>query len=128
MEKLEKFLIKFIGAPYSSFDCWDITKLFYLDVMDIDFGIVTNYGIPGQDEEYRKKVSNIIEIHSSKFQKVDTPIFGDIILFKILGITSHIGVYIGEGKFLHSIREVGCAVEPVKKWEHRLEGYYRWRD
>lgn len=126
MEPLEKFLLRYIGVPYYTFDCWDITKLFYLEILDIDFGLMLDYGTPANDKTYRKKISKVIEMQKSKFVKVDTLEFGDIILFNILGITAHVGVYIGDKKFLHSIREVGCAVESLKKWERKIEGYYRW--
>lgn len=126
MKTIEQFLSSYIGTPYSKVDCWDVTKLFYREVLDINIGFVEDYGTPGNDETYRKKISNIVEIHKSKFVEVDTLCIGDIILFKILGIPAHVGIYIGEGKFIHSVRELGCAVESLKNWNRKVEGYFRW--
>lgn len=128
METLEQFIGDNVGIPYSAFDCWDITKLFYRKVLNIDLGISTGITTPGNDDKYRKQVSNIIEIHKSKFLEVDTPEIGDIILFNIYGITAHVGVYVGNKKFIHSLRETGCVVQPLKIWERKIEGYFRWQE
>lgn len=126
VKALETFLQQYIGRPYSQCDCWDITKLYYKEVLGIDITLVSDYGIPEDSEKYRKKISKIVEIHKCNFIKVDTLKIGDIILFNILGLPAHVGVYIGEKKFLHSIKEVGCTVEPLSKWERKVEGYFRW--
>ncbi len=121
-----KFLQTYLGKAYDGCDCWDITKLFYKEVLNIDIAFTTKYGVPGNDEGYRKKISKVIEINKCNFTKVDTLEIGDVILFNIFGITAHVGVYIGEKNFIHSIREVGCVVESLSKWQRKVEGYYRW--
>lgn len=117
---------EYIGQPYDECDCWDLVKLFYKDSFNREMPFETNYGAPGNDEAYRKKISKIVEIHSCHFEEVDTPKFGDIILFKILGLPAHVGIYLDKKTFLHSIRETGCCIEPMSKWENKIEGYYRW--
>lgn len=123
---ISKFLQKYLGKPYDECDCWEITKLFYKEELNINIPFETNYGVPGSDEKYRKKISKVVEMHRCDFKEVDTLEIGDIILFDILGTAAHVGVYIGENKFLHSIREVGCVVESLAKWKRKVKGYYRW--
>ena len=120
------FLHRYLGKPYSDCDCWDITKLFYKEVLGIDMSITTDYGIPGKDEAYREKISKVVEMNKCKFEEVETLEIGDIILFNILGVAAHVGVFIGDKKFVHSIREVGCVVESLSKWGGKVKGCYRW--
>lgn len=125
--KIDTFLKAYLGKPYDECDCWDITTLFYSEVLNIELNFVSDYGEPGYNDEYRNKVYDIINLHKSKFKKVDTPEIGDIILFNIFGITAHVGIYIGNSRFMHSIKELGCVVETLQsRWGNKVEGYYRW--
>lgn len=60
-----------------------------------------------------------------EFDKVEDPKFGDLILIKIKGIESHIAVYVGEGKMLHTSRATGSIVERIERWNPRIVGFYR---
>jgi cell wall-associated NlpC family hydrolase len=61
------------------------------------------------------------------FKKIDEKEiqFGDIILIKIFGVDSHIGVYLGEDRMLHTTLHSGCVIERVLRWKHLISGYYR---
>jgi cell wall-associated NlpC family hydrolase len=52
---------------------------------------------------------------------------GDLVFFNTLGPSfSHVGIYIGDGKFVHALNErVGVTTERMSKpyWAKRLEGY-----
>ena len=41
-------------------------------------------------------------------------------------MVNHIGVYIGEGKFIHTREKTGAVIELVESpaWKRRIEGYY----
>ncbi len=60
------------------------------------------------------------------FKKVEKPIPGDAILFKTDVI--HIGVYIGEGRFLHLSRTDGAVTTSLKSkpWCDSVRGYFRY--
>jgi cell wall-associated NlpC family hydrolase len=59
------------------------------------------------------------------FEPVSVPEFGDILLMKLLGFESHIGVYLGDGKILHTQFKTGCVIDSFSKWEKILVGCYR---
>lgn len=127
MKSIDIFLQNYIGTDYSKCDCWDIVVLFYKEIFEIDLNFVDYYGTPSDDNDYRSKVYSIINLHKSKFKRVDTPEIGDIIVFNIFGITAHVGIYIGNKRFMHSIKEIGCVVETLQsRWGNKVEGYYRW--
>lgn len=116
----QAFLHKYIGVDYNRYDCWELTKLFYVELMGIDLDEVAY-----DDPNNKKNVSRLIEIERQKFSRIHSPSFGDIIVFKILGIASHLGIYVGDGKFLHTMNNTGCVVDNLSKWKWRVEGFYR---
>lgn len=50
---------------------------------------------------------------------------GDIVLIKLFGVESHIGVYIGNDQMLHTTIHSGCVIERLFRWRHLIIGYYR---
>lgn len=49
-----------------------------------------------------------------------------LIVFTTLGLCDHVGVYVGDGKFIHSHIKTGVAITPTDHiyWKKRIEGYY----
>ncbi len=111
-----------IGLPYVAFDCWELVKLFYLKVFNQDMNLKGTY----QDPEDQVTISRLLEIEKNSFKKIGSPEFGDIVVLRIKGYTSHIGIYLGSGKFLHTLRATGSVIETTSKWNKRIEGYYRY--
>jgi cell wall-associated NlpC family hydrolase len=56
--------------------------------------------------------------------KLDKPEKNCIIKLTICGQPSHIGVYLGDGEFIHTTK-YGVVIEPLWRWKHRVKGYYR---
>lgn len=42
------------------------------------------------------------------------------------GVINHTGVYIGDGKFIHTRANIGVCIERISSpaWQHLIEGYY----
>lgn len=117
----QESLIDLIGLPYRSFDCWDVIKLFHRKVMKLDIEI----NIYDRHTIGKKGVSRLIEIEKRHFRQVSVPEVGDVIVFRIMGIASHVGVYVGDGSFLHTMEKTGCVIDKLAKWEKRIEGIFR---
>lgn len=111
-----------IGIPYEDIDCWGLVKLYYDKILGVNLSVDVEYTVGDKPD----KISRLIEIEKSKFEKVDTPKKGDIIVLRLLGFAGHVGVYIGEGNFLHTNHGIGSVIEKVNKWCSRIEGYYRY--
>ncbi len=125
-------LSKYIGLSYKpkgrdndGIDCWGMVQLFYREELNID--------IPSYAEDYknpndRKSVSAAIIDNIGNWVKVATPKFGDMLLFEILGLPLHTGVYIGDNDFLHSFYNTNSCIERLNSinWNRRLLGVYRW--
>ena len=101
-------------------NCWDLSVKFYSSVLGVSLE-----GIYSGDTPSRSETRDLIYSNVGKFSKVTDPFFGDIILLKLYGIESHIAVYLGGGKMLHTSKLTGSVVERVEKWEHLIVGYFR---
>lgn len=111
-----------IGTPYIEKDCWGIVVEFYKIVMGIDLKRYYD-DIPSN----RDIAKNLIYSNMGDFLKIEEKDakFGDIILIKLYGVESHISVYLGEGKMLHSTLHSGCVIESISRWKNLIVGYYR---
>ncbi len=112
-----------IGIPYERIDCWGIALEFYKRVFNIE--LKRYYDEVPNNRDIAK---NLIYHNKGDFIEVSEPEFGDIILIKLYGVESHIAIYIGGGKILHSYKNVGCHIDNIKKWNKLIVGYYRVMD
>jgi len=120
---------KYIGIPYkekgrdiAGVDCWGLVRLIYKNEFNID--------LPSFAEEYHNTttVSEAISAHIEGWEQVTELKVGDSILFRIVGEPTHIGVYIGNDKFIHTRRKSGTVVESLNSinWRSRIVGYYKY--
>ena len=122
---------KYIGLPYAAngrdeqgIDCWGLVRLFYKQEYNID--------LPSYTEEYSgaydERILSIMDEYKPNWSQIDTPQVGSVIVFNILGEPFHVGVYIGEDKFIHARDGMDSVVESVNspRWAKRIEGYYSY--
>jgi cell wall-associated NlpC family hydrolase len=117
-------LSKYIGRSYNTYNCFDCAKHFYHDELGLD---LKNY-FDGAIVPDRKEIECLVITNKGDFVKVDKPEFGDIIVIRLYGYASHIGIYVGEGRFLHSLRDVGSCIDVLSRYEKMVEGYYRHQE
>lgn len=109
-----------IGLPYSSFDCYDIVKIFYDLVFDIELS-----GYSYDNPLDKDNMEFLIASQKSKFNQVSKPEFGDIILLKVQGVPCHLGIYLWKTKFIHTTVETGSIIDDTHYWKNKIEGFYR---
>lgn len=52
----------------------------------------------------------------------------DLIAFRVIPkFTTHVGLYLGYGKFIHSDVTNGVICEHLSNWKQKIAGYYRYR-
>lgn len=116
----EDFFKKYIGRDYKEIDCWELVRLFYLEVM--------NRELPSY---YTSRPVGILATRQitytalNNYEKVDNPQFGDIILIKLYGYPIHVGLYLNDISFLHTCKNLGVVVDRMETWNKRIEGFYR---
>ena len=120
----QECLNNLVGIPYSKLDCWELVKKFYEEVFNIDMSV---YNEDCRDTLNPAETSRYMEMHKLDFLKVEKPDFGDILLLKVQGLNAHLGVFLGNGTFIHTTDKTGSVIEKVSRWKYRLEGYYKWQ-
>lgn len=122
----------YIGLPYkdngrdeSGIDCWGLVRLFYKREYSIE--------LPSYTDEYSGRadpqLSAIVQNYRpDSWARISNPEPGCVILFNILGQPTHVGIYIGDNKFIHSRGGLDSVVESLTnfKWKTRVEGYYKY--
>ena len=111
---------KLIGIPYSEKDCWGIVCEFYRIVFNIH--LKQYYETVPENRDIAK---SIVYDSMKDFVEVKECKFGDLLLIKLFGVESHIAVYLGEGKMLHTSEHSGCLIERTSRWEKLIVGIYR---
>lgn len=117
-------ITKYIGRPYETFNCFDLVKEFYLDV----YGLDLRHYYEGAEIPPRKVIESLVISNKGDFQRVANPLPGDIVVVNLFGYSCHIGVVVPGKQILHTIRKVGSCMEPIKKYEKMIEGFYRHRE
>lgn len=111
-----------IGIPYEEKNCFDLTREFYRLVLGIELKHYFDGKDPGRDQTKALIYTNI-----GDFIKVEVPEFGDIVLIKLYGVESHIAVYVGGDKILHTLKGAGSLLDRLGRWDKNIVGFYRVR-
>lgn len=121
----------YVGIPYaprgrtrSGVDCWGLVGLVYAE----QFGV----RLPGGPAEYAPgdgaQVMALFEgPPRDEWVEIDTPHAGDVVLCRVLGYASHVGVLCEPGAMLHAREGHAVVVERIDRgaWRHRVAGFFR---
>jgi len=124
---------KYIGIPYAEkgrdetgADCWGLVRLVYKNELNID--------LPSFNAEYETSDNERLEELFAQYKEgwglVDTPEIGDVVIFRVFGYESHIGICISDNKFLHVRESRDAVVESLDnpKWSKRITGFYKYSE
>lgn len=122
---------QYIGIPYkaggrdrSGLDCWGLARLVYQEQYKIN--------LPSFSTEYTEndttRMSDLIAQYREGWTQNDTPQEGDLVLLRVLGSESHIGVVIDGNSFLHIREGSDACVEKLNSgsWRNRIVGYFKY--
>lgn len=122
---------KYIGLTYldngrteAGVDCWGLARLFYKGEFDIELPSYSEQYSGGSDPQIRE----IVELYKDNWELSSTAEAGDLCLFNIFGEPTHVGIFIGDRKFLHCRRGLDSVVESLDnpKWKNRFVGFYKY--
>jgi cell wall-associated NlpC family hydrolase len=116
-----------IGVPYKEhgrgkdgMDCYGLC----VEVMRRGGFTLPDIWYGDTERETNKKMAETLAA-SIPNVKIEKPEIGCVIEFNILGDPSHVGVYLGEGCFIHASKTHGVCIDKLYRWRARVNGFYR---
>lgn len=112
--------------PKKGLDCWgcfyQVIKRFGANVPDYDQDCFDGFAI------WKLFIGAM-----DQWEKIDKPEPGCGIAFAIIpehpDFINHFAIYIGDGKFIHTLETTGVLLSRVddKYWKSKIRGFYRWK-
>jgi len=119
----------YVGIPYKlsgrdrdGLDCWGLIRLIHKEQFGNDLPSFSEH------DHSHEKIREIMAEQREKWISTDTPKIGDVVLFRVLGAPSHVGMYIGDKSFIHAKQGINSSIERYDSifWEKRIVGFYRY--
>lgn len=124
----KKLQFKDKGRDHTGVDCWGLVQMIYKKELGI--------ALPGYDECYdetseREKLAAIIGDEKQKWREIlppERPKLYDVVLLRMHGFASHVGVICGGRNMIHCTEGVGITIEPYDslRWAKKVLGFYRY--
>jgi hypothetical protein len=122
---------KYIGIPYKAngrddtgLDCWGLARLVYSEEFNINLpSFSTDYDISDD-----ARIIELIAQYREGWKELGAPEEGSLVLFKVLGAETHIGIAISESQFIHVRDGSDVALERFDsvKWAKRISGHFKY--
>lgn len=114
------------GRDLNGCDCWGLVRLVYQQEFDIE--------LPSFSGEYDvndpKLLHDLIAQHKEGWEVITEPEPGCVVLFRMFGSESHVGVAVSSTQFLHAREKYASAIENFAstEWKNRIVGYYKYHE
>ncbi len=127
--QLEKYIglkYKEKGRDFDGVDCWGLVRLFYKNEFKID--------LPSFSSEYTQtdvqRIEELIAQYKEGWESTEQPEEGSIVLFRVLGSESHVGIVVNKEQFLHVRENQDSAIENFDSpfWKKRIVGYFKYSE
>lgn len=124
VNKYIKIPFKSHGRDFNGCDCYGLVRLVLKEEFSKTLPDFWEYNAPDDFQVLQGLFDENTPLLSAK--KVEEPKEGDVVLYKFRGYTSHIAVYVGQGRILHILKGIDSCCVPVEHGilKGRVEGYY----
>lgn len=115
------------GRTAQGCDCWGLARLIYKEQLSIDLPELLDY----KNTKDSRNIAELYEIEHQEWQEIplgQEKSF-DILVFKIMGLPTHIAVVVDKGLMIHCEKGCGTHISEYNKevqWKTRLAGVYRY--
>jgi len=120
---------RWIGLPFEdrgrgprAFDCWGLARAVLFERRGVELPSWDDY----ETTDDVAAIAIYVSKHVDRFERVESPREGSLVLLRCEGHRSHVGVCVGGTWFLHTLRGVCSALERFDSigWSRRIEGFY----
>lgn len=124
IEKYKGLVYKPNGRNLDGVDCYGLVRLVYKNELNID--------LPSFDTDYQvsdlERIQDLIAQYKEGWEVTQIPTLGSVVLFRIMGSESHIGIALSDTEFLHVREGMDSVVESLSnaKWKNRVVGYFNY--
>jgi len=127
-------VLQYVGLPHrvhgrdrNGLDCWGLVRLWYREQLDILLPEFESGYVSLRD---KSAIESLYLCEVAKWREVKTPgqDRGDLVMWKIAGHWSHVGVMLDSRSFLHTAGPtIGSAMERLSdlRWRARTPRFYR---
>lgn len=124
---------RYIGLPFRAhgrgregLDCWGLVRLVMAEQFSVPLpSFVMDYQSPFDS----KSVAQLIDVQCKSWRsvKAGSERCGDVIVLRIRGLPTHVGIVLGDQHMLHIERSIDSAIERYDRhqWKNRVHGFYR---
>jgi len=124
---------KYIGIPFlekgrdeSGVDCWGLVRLIYKQEYNITLpSFVADYELSDD-----ARIGELFAQYKEGWTTLTQPEPGCVVLFRMFGTESHIGVVVDGSHFIHVREGRDSVIESLEstKWSKRIVGYYNYSE
>ena len=118
----------YIGLPYEPkvWDCWQLVRKFAEKELGLEFDQYM-YSADTYMDDSEIIIQRERSMLGKKWIQVAEPDVGDIVIFRIRGRALHVGIYVGNDLFLHTLEgRNSCLEDLYGHWHQSVVGYFRW--
>jgi cell wall-associated NlpC family hydrolase len=131
---MDAWVAKYVGIPFlehgrsaDGCDCWGLARL----VLEERYGVrVKDFSDCYATIEDGQTIEALCRIEAESWECVDQPQPGDVVLLRVAGLATHVGIVVAPGVMLHVMRGMDAVVErydgPI--WRPRIDGFFRYVD
>lgn len=125
---------KYVGIPYKSngrnlegVDCWGLARYVYNKEFNISLPSFS-FSYDGGD---RERIQELIAQYREGWEEItDNYKSGDLVIFRMLGYESHVGIITEYPYFLHAKDKADSSIERLDgaHWKNRVVGVFRYSE
>ena len=124
---------KYIGIPFKDGEpscdganCITLIELFYKNHLDLEIP-----KIRVKSDNSRRAFMEYLKQISEHWTEVKEPKTFDVVAMardiKHPKVVQHFAIYIGSGRILHSLENVGSHIDTIENLKPFIKGFYRWQ-